>query len=276
MEAFAQHEIIKNDDKLPVFFGIHDNCKLMATHWHEHVEILYQLQGQMSAVVQSVNYLLNPGDMLIVNGNELHRTKSLMPQTPYLLIQISFQRLQEMLPSFEIVRFENFIPAAKIDALPELKAAFWRMRDIYLSREGGWSLLFMAKLYEVLYLLYQNFSRQTKPAANQTSHRDLQRIVDVMKWVQENYTQKLSLSQASEFIGVSREHFCRIFRKYTGQTFLDYLNCYRASRVQEELQISDENLSTIMENNGVTNYKVFMQTFREMYGATPRQLRYKK
>lgn len=276
MEAFAQHEIIKNDDKLPVFFGIHDNCKLMATHWHEHVEILYQLQGQMSAVVQSVNYLLNPGDMLIVNGNELHRTKSLMPRTPYLLIQISFQRLQEMLPSFEIVRFENFIPAAKIDALPELKAAFWRMRDIYLSREGGWSLLFMAKLYEVLYLLYQNFSRQTKPVANQTSHRDLQRIVDVMKWVQENYAEKLSLSQASEFIGVSREHFCRIFRKYTGQTFLDYLNCYRASRVQEELQISDENLSTIMENNGVTNYKVFMQTFREMYGATPRQLRYKK
>lgn len=276
METFAQHEIIKDDDKLPVFFGLHENCKLMATHWHEHIEILYQLQGQMTAVVQSADYLLNPGDLLIVNTNELHRTKSLMPRAPYLLIQISLQRLQEMLPAFEIVHFDNFIPAVKIDALPELKSAFRHMRDVYLAKDEGWSLLFMAKLYEVLYLLYRNFSRQTKPAAVQSSHRDLQRVIDVMKWAQDNYMDRISLSQAAEFLGVSKEHFCRIFRKYTGQTFLDYLNCYRASRVYEEMHVSDANLSTLMERNGVTNYKVFMQTFREMYGGTPRQLRYNK
>ena len=79
---------------------------------------------------------------------------------------------------------------------------------------------------------------------------------------------------AADYLCVSKEHFCRIFRKYTGQTFLKYLNCFRAARLYEDLYSSDASLASIMEKNGITNYKVFSRTFREMYGKTPRQARY--
>lgn len=272
----AQHEIVDNNGEIPVYFNINRKCHYITMHWHEHIEMIYQLDGRMTATAQGEQYELKPGDMLIVNQNELHRTISLGADAPYVLIQISVQRLREMMPAFEIVHFKNYISAEEISAFPEVIQAFRQMKQAYLSQNDGYTLLFMANLYKVLYVLYRNFAYQMRPDSNEGNNRDLQRIADVMEWIQNNYRQKLTLREAAGLLGISKEHFCRIFRKYTGQTFLEYLNCYRTSRFWEDMQTSGKSFTELMEQNGILNYKVFIQTFRQMYGKTPRELRYGK
>lgn len=41
----------------------------------------------------------------------------------------------------------------------------------------------------------------------------------------------------------------------------------------EELKTSDLSLTLLMEQNGLTNYKTFIRTFKELYGTTPRSIR---
>ena len=275
MDGFsAQHEIVDLDRQLPVSFNIYQKCHYMATHWHEYVEIVFQISGGMAAVVQGGFYELSPGDLLIVNENELHRTKSLSGQAPYILIQIPVQYLREIIPSFDTVRFQNYIPARELSAAAPLGDALLRMREAFREKEDGWTLRFLEGLYGMLYLLYKDFSCRMKPDCRQEGGRDLQRMIDLMGWIQSNYQRKLTLMDAADYLCVSKEHFCRIFRKYTGQTFLKYLNCFRAARLYEDLYSSDASLASIMEKNGITNYKVFSRTFREMYVKTPRQARY--
>jgi AraC-like DNA-binding protein len=103
--------------------------------------------------------------------------------------------------------------------------------------------------------------------------RDIKRMTQVMDWIQENYHQPVTLGEAAERAGLSREYFCRMFKRYTGQTFLEYLNAERAMHLYNSLKTSDASLTLLMEQNGITNYKVFMRAFKKLYGSTPQTIR---
>lgn len=85
----------------------------------------------------------------------------------------------------------------------------------------------------------------------------------------------LTLTQAASYLGFSREYFCRLFKKFTGQTFLEYVNNIRAMKLYDDLNTSTESITSLMEKHGITNYKVFLRTFRELYGTTPQKIRRK-
>ena len=105
------------------------------------------------------------------------------------------------------------------------------------------------------------------------SQRDLQRVTHVMNWVKVHYPEPLSLETAADSLALSKEYFCRLFKKYTGQTFLEYLNDVRTMHLYEDLQNSDETITVLMEKNGLSNYKIFMRTFKKLYGSTPQKMR---
>ena len=72
------------------------------------------------------------------------------------------------------------------------------------------------------------------------------------------------------------EYFCRLFKKYTGQTFLTYVNQIRLQYFHSDLLQTDESITYLMNKNGITNYKVFLRSFKEAYGMPPGQLRKKQ
>ena len=53
----------------------------------------------------------------------------------------------------------------------------------------------------------------------------------------------------------------------------DSVNSVRTMNFYEELLRSDESITQLMVQNGLTNYKVFMRVFKEMYGTTPQKIR---
>ncbi|HIR28780.1 MAG TPA: helix-turn-helix transcriptional regulator [Candidatus Choladousia intestinigallinarum] len=98
-------------------------------------------------------------------------------------------------------------------------------------------------------------------------------MTQIIDWLQENYRQPLTLSQAALHLGLSKEYFCRIFRQYTGETFLEYLYLLRTISFYQELPASDLSIPLLMEKNGITNYKVFLRVFKKLYGTTPQKAR---
>lgn len=81
------------------------------------------------------------------------------------------------------------------------------------------------------------------------------------------------MHQAAETAALSPEYFCRIFKRNTGITFLEYVNQVRLTHIYEELLSTEDTVTDILARNGFTNYKVFCRMFRETYGATPIQVR---
>ena len=245
------YETIHETDLLHVRFEQLDALTFVfPAHWHEYVEILYLIRGQFSAIVQATEYQLNEGD---------------------LLLQISASQMRQYLPDFDTMRFDTIIPCSEQPA--PLRALLSEMNEIRQNPSDSYQLLFTSRLYEFLYHLCRSYSHQIPSASLTGSQRDLQRVTHVMNWVKVHYPEPLSLETAADSLALSKEYFCRLFKKYTGQTFLEYLNDVRTMHLYEDLQNSDETITVLMEKNGLSNYKIFMRTFKKLYGSTPQKMR---
>lgn len=264
------YETIHETDLLHVCFELQDApAFVFPAHWHEYVEILYLIRGQFSAIVQATEYRLNEGDLIIINSGDLHMTRS--NTCTYLLLQISASQMRQYLPDFDTMRFDTIIPCSEQPA--PLRALLSEMNEIRQNPSDSYQLLFTSRLYEFLYHLCRSYSHQIPSASLTGSQRDLQRVTHVMNWVKVHYPEPLSLETAADSLALSKEYFCRLFKKYTGQTFLEYLNDVRTMHLYEDLQNSDETITVLMEKNGLSNYKIFMRTFKKLYGSTPQKMR---
>lgn len=97
-----------------------------------------------------------------------------------------------------------------------------------------------------------------------------------MEYVQAHYGETISLADAAGLLSITPEHFCRLFRKYTGQTFLAYVNQIRMEHFYNDLLETDENITFLLDKNGITNYKGFLLKFKDRYGQSPKAVRRKK
>lgn len=271
------YEIIKENNRLPARFeNIFSSVCTITAHWHEYLEILFIISGKMTAVIQAESYVLTDGDLLIINSKDIHLTQTHGSQTHYVLLQISARQMQQFFPDFASLRFVTWIPGNTIppDTSSRTPSSYiMEMLQIYEQKEDGYPLLFTARLHDLLYCLYKNFSHWIAPDSQKATHRDFSRIIRTMKWVDEHYQEPLSLDQAAGNLRISREYFCRIFKKYTGQSFLEYLSDVRVMRLCEEMKHSEDTITNLMEKHGITNYRIFLRSFKKLYGETPQKMR---
>lgn len=281
------HELIHEVDHLPVFISTPErgSCTqgcdhstdglTVSAHWHEHLEFLWLTEGHMTAVVQADTYELEPGDLLVINSGELHMTKidRYYGHCPYVLIQMPVQMLETYFPGKKGLRFSTLIPRADIQAEPMLLNALEQMRRLYDEKGEGYQLLFQARFCEFLYSLSSRHCSSPLVQTENAVSRDMKRVMDVMTWVRQHYREPIRLEDAADRLSISKEYFCRIFKKYTGQTFLDYLCMTRTTHLYEQLQTTDLSIPELMERNGLNNYKTFLRTFHCLYGATPQKIR---
>lgn len=278
------YELIKENKYLPAFFRtVKDFSITVPAHWHQYLEIIYLTAGKMTAVIQGQTYELTARDMLIINSEDIHMTQVSDEETCYYLLQVSASQLSNFFPNFQLLRFDTIIsPVSSSDSfttnsfkefpLSKAEHCMIEMHSIFQKKADGYPLLFSAKLHELLYELYKNHSAWL-PARKYD--RNFQQILEILNWVQNHYMEPLTLTQAASYLGFSREYFCRLFKKFTGQTFLEYVNNIRAMKLYDDLNTSTESITSLMEKHGITNYKVFLRTFRELYGTTPQKIRRK-
>lgn len=134
-DSHIWHELVEEVDHLPVYISTPGrncgpNCGsrefkdelTVSIHWHEYAEFIWLQGGHMTAVVQADTYELDPGDLLIINSGELHMTRisQRLSYCPYVLMQLSAQRMGEYFPGRETLRFTTLIRRAELEKTPAI------------------------------------------------------------------------------------------------------------------------------------------------------------
>lgn len=79
----------------------------------------------------------------------------------------------------------------------------------------------------------------------------------------------------AEISGYSHYHFfSRLFKKYIGTTFKEYLINFRVNMVKEDLYDESMSITDAAFKNGFASIKTFNRCFKDLTGKTPRE--YKK
>lgn len=270
------HEIITPKSGLPVYFDIYNTYnQLVPSHWHNHIEVLYMVHGTMQVVLNEEKYTLTENDLFVVNSGDIHLTRS-PGNAEILLLQIPYELLGNSISGDDTLRFKEYYPKSELTGDPvfeDMIHHLLRMKVLYEQCEDGYQFLFCSSLNLFLYTLYSNYSIRENIGNKTKIEKHLLRLKEIIDYVQQNYMEPLTLKEVSSLVALNQEYFCRSFKKYTGFTFMEYVNLVRLSHIHNDILTTDDSITIIQERHGFTNYKVFNRMFKEAYGCTPSKLR---
>ncbi|MDO5294572.1 MAG: AraC family transcriptional regulator [bacterium] len=272
------HEIVNLQNGEDIRFVLsHDPSSLISLHWHNAIELIYLLKGELEVTISGQKYLLQKGEIILINSKVIHSTKCTKGNDA-ILVQLPYPFLKRYINDISSYQFtlnyrtKNPIERTKITQLCELLE---KMNYIQEARPDGALLQFQSMLFELLYILYHNFRTQVSQAAFQKTNKNLLRLEPILQYTNENYKTPISIAEISDYAILEPKYFCRFFKKNMGMTYLEYLNEVRLSHIYHDLIHTDFAINDILETHGFTNYKLFCRLFKEKFGTTPLQERKK-
>jgi AraC-like DNA-binding protein len=87
------------------------------------------------------------------------------------------------------------------------------------------------------------------------------RINKVCTYIQNHYSERISLQQVSELVFMTESNFCKFFKKATSTTFSDYLNDLRINEACHLLIYTEDNISKIAQDCGFESLSYFNRVF---------------
>ncbi len=112
----------------------------------------------------------------------------------------------------------------------------------------------------------------TSSAVKEDFHNS-DKIKKVYDYIQENFSQTITLNEISELVNMSSVSFNRFIKKRTGQTFVHYLNDTRISFASRWLLETDLSIGEIAFKCGFNNIANFNRLFKKSKKCTPKQFR---
>ncbi|MBU3101803.1 MULTISPECIES: AraC family transcriptional regulator [Clostridium] len=271
-----KHELVKSNEDISVMFlNMTDAARIIPKHWHNHMEIIYILDGYLKVDINNSSFLVEKNELIVISPRDIHSTTHKDSNTS-ILLQIPYEILENSIYNFHNIHFEcnpSMEDSKKVIYQKDIKFLLKSFAEIYQNQPLGYKLKVNSLIFDLLFILVNQFSIYLPELKIQKTDRYLERLSLITKYVKENYKECISLETISSKAGLNSEYFSRFFKKYMGTTFLKYLNSVRLEHFYVDLNNSDYSISELIERNGFTNYKIFMKIYKDTYGCTPGETR---
>ena len=99
------------------------------------------------------------------------------------------------------------------------------------------------------------------------------RILTMIAFIQENFSEKLSLEEIADSAAVSTRECLRCFRAAIHQSPMDYLIEYRVRTAKKLLEATDLSITDIALRCGFNSNSYFTKLFHRICGKTPNAYR---
>lgn len=249
------------------------------SHWHDDIEFIAVLQGEMDYNINGDKVTLKTGDGLFVNARQLHNGFSdTRKECEYICIL-----LHPLMLCFTQRIEKNYIS-------PVLMNRSFPYRVLHASVAAE------KRILDNIHTLYFNLDKETPelhiqsafcqiwmdlyssaPEMPQTSPGSLQLscVKNMVKFIQDNYKKKLTLNDIALAGNVCKSKCCSLFRRYLNRTPIEYITNYRLQKSIELMTLTDMNMTEICFEVGFAGTSYYSETFRRFYGCSPTEYRAK-
>lgn len=245
-------------------------------HWHEAIELLFPLNGESSICINGRSFQLFKKQLLVVDSGQIHSVHHKSDAASCMVVHVAKEKLQYFIPEIHLYRLQcipELIPDELFSEYLQVCMMTAELMRLYIEDPTAGKMESDGLIIQIIARLIRYFSVREAPQVPDTDLTSMDRIRQVISYVEEHYAEPIPLAAAAELVGLGKEPFCRFFKKSMGISFLTYLNEIRLTHVYQELTLTDAPISQVMEQNGLTNQKHFNRTFKELYGCTPSDIR---
>lgn len=270
MEEF---EIIRHRqiDGISLFF---DTVDYRAPHFHPEWELIWITEGALSVRLGPDGCIGKAGDLFLFHPGKLHEFRCVEPGATFLCFQISPQVFEKVCPGLgrivtEDYRVNPYFNEEDCDALRgELLATardYLERTPLFELRCTGRGALLLAGLLSALPCHAMSAEEQTSTKMKNA------RLARFIRFVDDNYAQKIRLSDFAEAEGCSVSYLSRFLKASLNQTFQEYVNAVRFRSACKLMAGGGMKMLDICEESGFSDYRYFSAAFKKHSGMTPEE-----
>jgi AraC-like DNA-binding protein len=246
----------------------------MPYHWHPEYEIIRILEGSFHLTLGSQNIIATKGDILFFQDAVLHGG---VPENCIYECLVFDMKLilKENHASAKLIQKIIRHDIEILQQLPNnLIFLSQTVNDLFhtmAEKKTGYEFLTQGYLYQLIgYVLREHLYVDNTEAAH-NSYQHMLQFKKVLSYIEDNYTEHITLEDLAKVAGMNAKYFCRVFKEMSYRTPIDYVNYYRIERACEQLSTTKASIIEVAFNQGFNDISYFIKTFRKYKGITPKQ-----
>ena len=272
----SKQELLVSTTQFPALVIAHQSYDKARYHWHSGLEVLYAKDCPMSVVVNGAMTVLQPGQAHVIPPEAVHAVHMVKDEdrgtTPQALsVTVNPVEMSAFLP--RILQAQRQVDYDRCNRHGGV--AFAPLCDeIYDQLVGVSQVKYVnanAAFFALMGRIFDDFM-QSK-AIDGPDDGDSQSISLIYRYAWDHFLSSITTSEAARHFGYSREYFSRLFEKYSGTSFMDYVNELRLKVACERLRMPDADIGQVGRVAGFPNERGFQAAFERKFGLTPGQWR---
>lgn len=272
---------VHGNSKFPIaFYKIEKSHPryVMNFHWHPEFEIIRIVSGRIELHLGGERFLARAGELYLLPGGTTHmgipddcvyecivfRLEALFSDGELCLDEIDELLSQKLVPRNPLVCSD------RLRSISDLLFNAARAKgDGYALAVKGGILSFFGELVGRRDEVF--FERSLSGLA--VEHERYYVVKKVIKYIQTNCSDHITLAELSDVAGMTPNYFCRFFKKITGCSPIEYLISCRMELAAYQLRDDGLSITDVAFNCGFGDVSHFINTFRERNGVTPLKYR---
>lgn len=283
------YEIVTTPKRIPAKIVIHTDPGVVLKHWHKDLELSYLYKGTATFSTNGKTTVVENKELFLANNGDVHSVMDYgTDMVTMITILISYNFIKDNCPDIDNLEFKL---EGNEKSLKRLKDIHEEIVNMYIedmkinnkflvfvddenSSDKFHYLKIESLLYEILYILLNDFSIKRNANLDLKNERNLERLKIITDYIDENYKDNISLDEIADKYQLTKEYLATMFKKYMRITVGTYLKNIRLTSAYRDLMNSDYSINQLAFDNGFPNIKSFINSFKEYYGETP--YKYKK
>jgi AraC-like DNA-binding protein len=234
----------------------------------ENYEFEYIFKSEGNMYLEGTTYPLRPGDICFKKPGEL--TQGIKP---YSCFMVSFKLTTDQHTTTFQPNYNNQI----INAIPPIYSTknrqyfemiFKKILDEYLNGCESSMIKIKSYILDIIYNLYEEIKQNFLPSSPYYGV-----ISKSVKYIEENYQNKILLDDIANHVGISPFYFHRIFKQTMQISPNDYLSNIRINNAKQLLIMTSESITDIALKCGFESSSYFCFIFKQKMNISPNSYR---
>jgi AraC-like DNA-binding protein len=245
-------------------------------HYHEDIEIMTVKEGKVAYFINGRELLLNAGDTIVVNSNQIHYNLCVGEVAKYVIAVIN----PRILANSVAVEMQAIKPITDNPDIPYLRFRYIneyteQMRDLVLGLPGIRHDPFQItkQFYQIWDIIRKQASSYGAPAEEIITDPRMQSFKAMMHFISDNYQRQIKLEDIAQSGNVSKSLCNTLFHQYVSESPINYLMHLRCRKVAELLRSGNMPMSQIAALTGFGGVSYMSETFRKFFDKSPREYR---
>ncbi|MDD7795470.1 AraC family transcriptional regulator [Clostridium sp. 'White wine YQ'] len=271
--------------EFPIKIRCHEHTEpgpIVESHFHDHFMLCYIVNGECIVHCNTKHIAANKDDLIVINNNDAHYIECLCTNLVYYIIKIDFAFLlgnQKDLDKTDYiealiknnVRFSNEISKNK-----ELLSEINILVNESQNKNLGYELIVKSSIFRIIVMLLRNNLESISISTNNRKNLySMNSLKEVLEYIDSHYNEKITLTKLATMSNLSKHHFCRLFKRFTGKTFTDYINLLRINKAVSLLKDKDLNINEVALSVGFNDSNYFSRIFKRYKNISPNKIRNK-